>query len=494
MRIPTYTAEKTIGGGGQRNSAGMLSSAGSVSAPTTGKAVTRMGQQIAEVNDYFRKAEILRESNNLLVQARTHLADTTAQIQQDKSSFNTWSNQYDKEVGTYRKKLKKTTDPAVFAVIEPTIDDMFVRGHISMSGESRKAQVDVGRADFSNNLKQRRLLYEKATTQQEKDMLMGETMMSITDSFNAGYITAQEATASRESFQYDALKIDYWNKAKAMGFDDGVKWLNVPENTPDLKEEDRRAMATSLHREGGLKLAMDKEHLAQVQKKAGDDLFAALVNNSLTEPMIAASPLGSPEKRAFLKALDNRTKAGAGLKNSDPAKYKEMRLQAANGALDPLDVLSEMNKTLSKADANFLYKEASKGKDPQYEVINRLYNQATTFAKNAFKEDYVNVLLTSGQDITTLNPELLIGGGQAARMNYFIAGLDQALEKGEKSGVSREKMLNPNSKEYIVDSMIQTYRETSTGDLRSLNYSPAGIPKRGKNESIDDYLKRTGQQ
>jgi len=173
---------------------------------------------------------------------------------------------------------------------------------------------------------------------------------------------------------------------------------------------------------------------------------------------------------------------------SDPDLYNNLTIKALSGELNPNDVIPHIGKGLTPNDAEHVRSKAIETRKGTYGT--NPYKTATEFAESQIFGGSGLMQIKTPKD--------------HVRYKNWIDDFDDALREGEQDNKKLSDMLDPDSKDYVVEKTLRPYLLT---DMQKLSEQveefrkglPVDkdktdtIPKRKPNETIPEYLKRTGQ-
>jgi hypothetical protein len=185
------------------------------------------------------------------------------------------------------------------------------------------------------------------------------------------------------------------------------------------------------------------------------------------------------------------------LQISDKATFNAFMQTATSKDFDPEDLKQQIGKSITALDAMAIFEHYKlhgiRGGDNEYS--NQLLKNATDLAEAQIKEG-----------------SILTGFDEDSEENFYLFqnALIQVLREGEKSGLTYVDMLDPMSKKYIIKTLIERFKSTTTSSsekIRSFrekqerDYSDIiqkgtkGIIQdpntRKPGETIDEFLIRT---
>jgi hypothetical protein len=196
-----------------------------------GRGIAQLGGQIEE-----------REDQSNYAQARSTLLQAdiaTRQSLQDDPNYSTYDSRYreamQKARDTAGQVIKSRYDLAAF---NRDADLDTARGAAAVAGLARQKSIDVGRATLDTTITNNRTAALDATDEATRSALVGATHEAIAGAQSKGFLTAQEAVATRQK----------WTTDYAEGFletqspDKRLAMLKNPKGTPaDFLPADIRA-------------------------------------------------------------------------------------------------------------------------------------------------------------------------------------------------------------------------------------------------------------
>lgn len=430
-RLPRYI-QQVIPTGGRNASAADFGG---------GEGLVAIGQALGQVEDTAEKLfrlDSVRKANAASVKASTELGNFALDLESD-PDYDTHEerfNEYAEKVKAEASKDVRYRDVA--KQLDTQMDYRIGQMGISVRKNAVSQMVAVGRADLSENLTELAAMGAKNPEAREETVVEGFKTISITQSL--GFITPPEAAVKKSNFIKDVFlhEMDA-NPAIAESLiadihdEDYAKHLDAQ----DIRALTNAARTTQANYEANL-IAKDKAHIEAVQ----NDMLARHEAGELTPPQILASDLpafGLGSKQTFLKMQE-------GTAGTDSSVFANTMGRVLSGSVQTADeLLPLIGHGLTPA--NFMTLRGVL-EDP----LNSDMKRVLTGTKS----------MITGSTFSMVDPE-----GDRLFMEFTFV-LNDALDEGEKAGKSRRAMLNPSSKDYIVEKVMTPYRRTTTEKVNSI--------------------------
>lgn len=228
-------------------------------------------------------------------------------------------------------------------------------------------------------------------------------------------------------------------------------------------------------------IELEKTKLKEKQEEGRDvirnDFLLKYNQKKLSVDEILESDLeafGSGSKQTFLKMIGTDPSF-----ESDKATYNSKLIEAYEGKIkDPNSILGLVGKTLNGKDAEHIMGIAQKPIDEKEKVEKASIKRAIELGEKSIRSGFL-----SGND-----------PNEEERAYKYEKDLTQTLEDGKIKGLEVNDMLDPNSKDYILDSLISrhtlTFEEEIMQKAERFTTTPSKVEKRKKGETINEYLKR----
>jgi len=464
-----------------------------------GAGLTQTGRILGLVAEKMQQARQFTELSNAEIEVMQKNAEFVAGLE-TRNDFEAFVPEHKKFFedlhGEYQKS---TTDSEVWRRLEPYIKRTAVQSEIKVKGLYRKKLIDQGRSDYFNNEMTLRRLLNQADENQQRE-IVNTFQIHTAGAQVAGYIKSEEAKRLIEKFSADSEEIKVkrektmlWtealNRLRTIGFEEAVKFINESK----LPSADKNSMGTALNREETERLAGEKEKEEAITETWQNEALVKLHEGKLKFQDIMLSPLTTGRKEHWIGLVDTQKKAKLKAKEdtigkSDPEFYMTMLKQGYAGEIGLNVPISYIGKGLSAKDAEHIRAVIQKRKDKADQHEAELMDLATTTGSN---------MVIKGNLFTGFD------AGEIRDAYLFEHALRERLED-EKDRTKRLNMLTPGTPEYVVDKVLAPYlkkpitRLRETADKIREKTKPekieGEIPKRKKGETIEEYLKRTGQR
>jgi len=493
--IPTYTPTQTVPA-----TAGQVPATFRPAITRHGEALQRLGEATtglgAALLQARKRAEKADEYNRHFVQASRRLQDLDSELRQ-REEWQTIPEDFEtrfKEIQGETLQTVRNND--VRQRLKETMGHLYLTKRISIRAYHRQRQIESYQANLYEAMEQAVDQAEEITgmgTEVEFQALVTNVLSQIHRSAASGIITPLEAEQKEEEITERMAAAYLVNVGRQiiddLGPEQGLEWLNDPENLPGLDREERNSVISEVGRYVKFEAARLKEVQETVRNELNNRFLRKLHEGSLTIEEILASPLApvgeSGSKEHWIDAIERRSEAilkgeQDRFNTSDPDVYNVKLDLAYRGELDPDSVVQWIGRGLSSKDAEHIRKTAigSHKEELKHEL------ELRKLAIDAGRKMIVKGTLLTGFDASEVMDAFL-----------FEHSLRDILEK-EADPATRVRMLTPGTREYIVDSVLEPYLKSPMERLRNAaeRMKPTGIEKRKPGESIADYLKRTGRE
>ena len=464
-----------------------------------GAGVTQTAQILSVVAERMQQARQFTELSNAEIDIMQKNAEffSGLEARDDFETFEAENKKFFEQLhGEYQKS---TTDTQVWRRLDPYIKRTEVQSEIKVRSLCRKKLIYLGRTDYFNNEITLRKLLNEADENETKDII-NTFEIHTAGAQAAGYIKAEEAKRLLENFIAGAEEIKaqrerkiIWDGAldrlRTLGFEEAVKFINES----NLPSADKNSMGAALQREETQRLAGEKEEDEKITEGWQNEALVKLHEGKLTFQNIMLSPLTTVRKEHWIGLVDKQKTAKLEAKEdtidkSDPEFYMTMLKQAYAGEIGLNVPISYIGKGLSAKDAEHIRSVVQKRKDKADE----------------HEADLMDLAVSSGSKMI-IKGNLFSGfdAGEIRDAYLFEHALREELE-AEKDRTKRLNMLTPGTKDYVVDKVLAPYLKDPITRLRETADKIRGkakpekiegeIPKRKKKETIEEYLKRTGQR
>jgi len=381
--IPRYVSEMTP----QVRGAQLYTPSGAV-----GRAFVELGRTVVQIGAKFKRAEEVTQYNESMRGLREDLTELRFSYA-ERSDFENFQEDFQKDSSTIAKKyFEEMKDNSLWGSFEPQMDGAIISTEVAVRIIHRRKQVDYGRASYASTMETLADEYGKATDMEKTNILV-QAEDATRMNKEVGYISQQEAQKAIRDFKYNAMKSDAWYLARAMGFEEGIKWLQNEKNAPRLTREDRNSMVAHLRRDWNIERVENKERERKLNNLTYEKFLEQMVawENDKENPLpshaeVVDSPITDPKMKAQLMAyLDSVEKAENPFLNSDPKVFGEV---ISSLYLSPEDwnegeIIKYMGKGLSVQHTLYALKEYERltkvpapKKDSQLALGIRILNRA----------------------------------------------------------------------------------------------------------------------
>jgi hypothetical protein len=280
--------------------------------------------------------------------------------------------------------------------------------------------------------------------------------------------------------------------------------INAGEFELDSKEKQaalNRAEAIQKQRKNEAKVAANqakseaKEAKKEAQSGTQNNFLDRLNNSDKPDPTVNEivnsnlEEFGQGSKNAFLNMLNNKsTKKGPWQVTQDPGFYNTQLEAAYRGEVDPEKPLSWAGDQMNGEDAEHIRKVATAAQKAENKPVLDAQARAIKFGRDSI-----------------LKGTILSGFDSSSVQNAYDYEHDlrKTLANGEEEGKKMLDMLTPGNKDYIVgDVLKRNFKDPLSRLAEEANVilendketPPDSVSKRKSGETIDQYLKRTGQE
>ena len=447
-RLPRYL-QQVVPTGGRR----------AVAADSGGdRGLGSLGKALGQVEDaaiQIHQTNELRKADAANVKASTELGNFALDLDAD-SDYETHFERFNKHAEKVKAEATKNVSGDVAKRLNNKLDATIAKMGISVRKSSVVKMAQVGRAELTENLNELAALGGRIPGARDATLLEGFTSISTNQSL--GILTPIQAEAERSAF----LKNTFLSEIDA---NPSTATALIPEfqnedyrnhlDGQDIRALTNAARITQANYEKGLVAhAKSKNDVIQnqfLELHEGGDLTPAIVLSS------DLPAFGSGSKDTFLRMLDSSASGGA----ANPSVFANTMARVLNGSIRSEDeMLPLIGNGLTTGN---------------YMTLRGVLN-------DPLNEDKKNVLTGAKGMITGSSAFMADPDGDELYMKFTFA-LDDALEEGEKAGKSRRSMLNPSSKDYIVDDVMNTGPYLRTIQEKTASMLKAARRKEGSAEA-----------
>jgi len=243
-------------------------------------------------------------------------------------------------------------------------------------------------------------------------------------------------------------------------------------------------IAKEANARGNILQTMALKQQKEEGEKAQDEYLKAGLQGQPTKGLVNDPRLNFEQRNQVLTALNNVAVRG---EKTDPAVFNDMLRRAALPEGDP-DKLTDPNSLIPYIGNGLTYQNKT-----ELQSIMEGGEPGKDGLRNYFKQ---------GHDQLSSSSAMNIDGEGEARAYKWYAATQQAIADGQKKGVSMQELINPNSKDYVGNTVpIDKFRADLTTQGNNMaqklraNTPTTALPadkQRQPNESAADYVKRMG--
>jgi len=331
----------------------------------TGTAIENMGKTVDSIADKFKRANEVTQYNENMRNLRKELTSLRFSFA-ERPDFEEFPKDFQRDSTLIVKKYSEgMADNSLWGQFEARMDGAINNTEISVRTVGREKQIDFGRASYTSTMGELADEYGKATEQEKVNIKSQANDMSMLN-VDAGYISNQEAQSSVKQFNYNAIKADSWYTARALGYKEGIKFIQNESNFPSLNKSDRNTMVSQLRRDWNIEKVEIKEEEKKVDNLTYESFLEQLVSweegeGSLpSHGEIMQSPISDPKWKAqLMEYMDAVGREKNPFLNSDPQKFGEVigGIIMNSGSWSKGDIISLMGKGLSTKDTLFALKQ-----------------------------------------------------------------------------------------------------------------------------------------
>jgi hypothetical protein len=463
--------------------------------------VGEAARQFEEITEKLKRAR----QTTALSNAQTDLFKTLVELENDfqnRTDFQNFEPEFKKRVKNLQDHYQTTIqDPEVLEAFRPDFERMTTRSLVNVRSMARHQEIDKGRADFNRN---QETYFDIITSNQDPEKrfeALNLAKLSVAGNVSAGYISREQGEKQLETLNYAAVKTNAWRTAKSLGFEEGIAWLENEENAQGLDLKDRQAIVNNLQAE--------QTEEREAGKRAYNDLHREVINKvseyirdgkyAIARIAVENAEIDEKDKLTLDKAIDSAISAKtAGQKDpfnvSSVSYVSDLLDKALNGELDP-DSIIPIAWKLSRQDANVVRETAKRALEGEETFESELKKGAVYKIRNQ---------ILKGNQLMGFTPES-ISDANLAEMEFL------QMWHNETDREKRMNMANPASKDYVVDKIVKPYLKPLNVQIEEMTQRienmfneemgrKTGPPKKKKvqkregNETIEEYLKRTGQE
>lgn len=295
-----------------------------------GRAFVGLGRTLTQIGAKFKRGEEVTQYNESMRGLRKDLTELRFSFA-ERSDIENFPEDFRKSSNEIaRKRFEEMKDNSLWGSFEAHMDGAINSTEIAVKTMKRRKQIDLGRASYATTIEEMAEEYGKATEMEKRNILIqAEDVTRL--NVNVGYISHQEAQVAMKDFRYNAMKSDAWHTASALGYEEGISWLQDEENAPKLTREDRNSLVAHLRRDWNIEKAENREKERQLNNLAYDNLLEQIVGWEKGEALlpthteIMQSPISDPKQKAQLMSyLDSVEKAKNPFLNSDPQTFGDV--------------------------------------------------------------------------------------------------------------------------------------------------------------------------
>lgn len=295
-----------------------------------GAAVTEVGKALTNIGAKFRRAEEVTQYNENIRGLRENLTELRFSFL-GRQDFDKFQEDFQKGATAIAKKhFDAMQGNSLWGSFEAHMNGAINSTEVAVRTIKRKKQVDFGRASYAATMEKMAEEYGRATeVEKENIMIQADDVTHL--NADVGYISQQEAQKTISIFKYNSMKSDAWYTARALGYEEGISWLQGEENAPQLEREDRNSMIAQLRRDWNIEKVEKKEKERKLNDLTYDSFLEQIVGWERgegplpTHTEIMGSPLTDPKLKVQLMSyLDTVEKAENPFLNSDPKIFAEI--------------------------------------------------------------------------------------------------------------------------------------------------------------------------
>ena len=259
----------------------------------------------------------------------------------------------------------------------------------------------------------------------------------------------------------DNLKSSAWEMAnrinKVSGYEEAVKYLHNDARKAGLNQESINALEADI----GLENTITETKRREAKEKATEDESRAIGRTIEKGDLLKARQLLSNSTFLSGDAILKWTNAieakanGVKIESSSPDVYRVLRSKALNGRISDIQtgVMSLVGTHLTKDDADYIVQINKDAQNTEIKDLSALTNEAYQALEERIKQ---------GSSFMGYSPP-------SADKSYKAGVQLRNMLREEKDHSKQRDMLNPESKNYVIDKIVARYSKKGTNALFDSN-------------------------